>query len=288
MQQAQHFFRFCQTKSDFVSSVAYFLQPWFQDGVIAQAANDVAELQGIPYFSSAGNQYKNSWEGTFKGSGFGILGCELHDFGGGTFRQPFETQGSGILVLQWDDPFASVPTSGGNGSTRDVDLFLFVPGSDTPIRFDVDFNIGRDAVAFVRIPGPGTFEIAISLCTPSETPPKLKWIAFGTGELNIAFDTASSTVTGHANAELVAGVGASYFFRTPAFGQSPPLINDFSSRVSTHFSAKPGNSSAAVLLSHFFRFADREGHRSCLIELETALLRQKNACSLASQVPTLI
>ena len=60
-------------------------EPFFQDGILAQAANVVARDRGVPYFSAAGNRGKSSWEGVFSPSGDLVFadGCELHDFGGG-------------------------------------------------------------------------------------------------------------------------------------------------------------------------------------------------------------
>ena len=58
-------------------------EPFFQDGVIAQAANVVARDRGVPYFSAAGNDGRGSWEGVFTPSSTMVDGCTLHDFGGG-------------------------------------------------------------------------------------------------------------------------------------------------------------------------------------------------------------
>lgn len=61
-----------------VDDVIYFTEPMFQDGIIAQAAQQVAD-NGSAYFSSAGNGSFNSWEGTFTPGG--VLGPYLlHDF----------------------------------------------------------------------------------------------------------------------------------------------------------------------------------------------------------------
>src|SRR3954452_22623576 len=42
----------------------YLSEPFFQDGVVAQAA-DRAKANGTGYFVSAGNRARQSWEGTF-------------------------------------------------------------------------------------------------------------------------------------------------------------------------------------------------------------------------------
>ncbi len=48
-------------------------EPFFQDGVVAQAV-DSAKAAGVPYFASAGNRGRQSYESTYRDSG------GLHDF----------------------------------------------------------------------------------------------------------------------------------------------------------------------------------------------------------------
>jgi hypothetical protein len=49
-----------------VDDVRYFAEPFFSDGMIAQAV-DIVAGRGVPYFSSAGNQARNSYENDFSG-----------------------------------------------------------------------------------------------------------------------------------------------------------------------------------------------------------------------------
>ena len=51
-----------------VDDVIYFAEPMFQDGIIAQAV-DAVKARGVTYFSSAGNDERQSYEATFKRSG---------------------------------------------------------------------------------------------------------------------------------------------------------------------------------------------------------------------------
>jgi Ca2+-binding RTX toxin-like protein len=110
-----------------VDDIIYFAEPMFQDGPIAQAANDVA-LAGIPYFSSAGNQGTYGVSDTFvdsdPGSDDTTLGDDLHDFGGGNrFAKITLDPGEGVrVVLQWSDPFDG---SLGPGAINDYDLVIF-------------------------------------------------------------------------------------------------------------------------------------------------------------------
>ena len=208
----------------------YLTEPFFQDGVIAQSANDVARLRGIPYFSSAGNQAANSWEGAFVGSGtFDAKGCERHDFGSGTTRQRLTQNRASRYTFQWEDPYFSV--SGAPGASRDMDFRIYLAGTDTILAEDISNNSGGNPFAFLSLSGTGAIDFEFTLC--SGTPPSLmKWIASGSVS-NIQFDTQSSTSFGHKNQEYTAGVGAAFFQNTPEFGTSPPVRESFSSRGGT-------------------------------------------------------
>ena len=49
-----------------VDDVIYFAEPMFMDGMVAQAA-DIVTQRGVPYFSSAGNQARDSYQNAFRG-----------------------------------------------------------------------------------------------------------------------------------------------------------------------------------------------------------------------------
>ena len=99
-----------------VDDVTYFEEPVFQDGVIAKAVNQVV-ADGSIYFSSAANSgskkkgTSGTWEGDFKDGGpaTGILAGlgHVHDFGGGQVFDQFTAPPSGLVFLQWSDPFGN-------------------------------------------------------------------------------------------------------------------------------------------------------------------------------------
>ncbi len=72
-----------------VDDVTYITEPFYQDGVVAQAVDDVA-CKGVAYFSAAGNYGNQSYEGVFNPAPApnGISGT-AHNFGGGDIYQTY-------------------------------------------------------------------------------------------------------------------------------------------------------------------------------------------------------
>jgi len=65
-----------------VDDIIYYSEPFFQDGIVAQAVDSVKSM-GVSYFSSAGNQGKASYESAFRaGTKIDTLGT-LHEFAPG-------------------------------------------------------------------------------------------------------------------------------------------------------------------------------------------------------------
>ena len=106
-----------------VDDVSYSDEPVFQDGVIAQAVNDVT-TDGALYFSSAANDgnltsgTSGTWEGDFNPAGPAGSplppSYTLHSFGTQNFdRLTFATND---VTLHWSDPLGN--------STNDYDLFI--------------------------------------------------------------------------------------------------------------------------------------------------------------------
>ncbi|MEM7581738.1 MAG: S8 family serine peptidase [Acidobacteriota bacterium] len=108
-----------------VDDVLYFTEPVFQDGIIAQAVDEVAS-QGVAYYSSAGNSGNLAagtagvWEGDYVGIGLPAplagLGVSAHDFGGGQNSNEVTQDTPFFFTLQWSDPSP--------GSDNDYDLYV--------------------------------------------------------------------------------------------------------------------------------------------------------------------
>ena len=117
--------------------VTYFDEPFFQDGLIAQAANTAAAA-GVAYFAAAGNNGSNGYDNTapsFSTASVSPAGEQLLSFdGAGTtalsVHVPQLLPGEFIaVVLQWDQPYVTgAPSSG--GATSGMDLCVSSAGND--------------------------------------------------------------------------------------------------------------------------------------------------------------
>ena len=137
-----------------VDDVIYFAENMFSDGIIAQAA-DQAVARGAAYFSSAGNQARQSYESAYRETTVSINGggnnngngapfiLPVHDFDPGagtdTLQKVHVTpdasgQALTIFSLQWDQPFLSSTAyaqatdpngAAPRGATGDLDMLIY-------------------------------------------------------------------------------------------------------------------------------------------------------------------
>jgi subtilisin family serine protease len=119
-----------------VDDVFYPVEPVYQDGPIALAAED-AFAAGVAYFSSAGNLGDAGHERDYSDVNGGIDnevkppdGNDLHDFGA-AYGLPSDTHlginiaplGTAIVALHWDEPYGGGYASG-PGAEANLDLYL--------------------------------------------------------------------------------------------------------------------------------------------------------------------
>ncbi len=240
-----------------VDDIGYFDDPFFQDGIIAQAVDIVSEA-GVSYVSSAGNDARASYESEFRptqdtfkiteGDGFPLGDYILHDFDPGPGVDVFQRiiiPTGGAISFQWSQAFASIcPTS--PGADSDLDIFIFTEEGDfsSVIFGGVDGNIGADPLEFIsfetdffveayivigKFTGIPEFGIELGF-TPN--PDRIKCLFVG-ADLQEEFATNSSTIIGHPNANGAIAVGAVFYEDTPDFGQPDPIIEPFSSAGGT-------------------------------------------------------
>lgn len=214
--------------------VIYFAEPMFQDGEIAQAVDAVHAL-GAAYYSSAGNQGRQSYEAAFVDSG--VPGFRpwytRHDFDVSgnvdtTQAVTISNNGEVTFVLQWQDPAFSA--SGPPGAATDLDLFLYNAAGTSVLAGGTANNIGGDPVEVINYRNSSGSEQTLQITiehVSGPVPELIKYVYFGNMTIE-EYGTNSSTLYGHANAAGAVATGAARYDRTPAFGISPPLIEPFS------------------------------------------------------------
>ncbi|MGF1486423.1 MAG: S8 family serine peptidase [Prochloraceae cyanobacterium] len=228
-----------------VDDVRYLDEPFFQDGIVARAVDTVV-ADGVAYFSSAGNSHNLSYANAFNPSGIfqTINGKtrQLHDFDSGvgvdTFQSITVANGASVTIsFQWDEVFRSLDPNG-TGSTNDLDIFI-VEGTNfnNILASSIDNNIGQNPVEILQFTNDGSFSsnsfnIVIGKTAPGPNPGILQYVTFTSGSNDFSFNefnTNSPTSFGHPNAAGASSVGAAFYFETPEFGTSPPLLEPFSS-----------------------------------------------------------
>jgi hypothetical protein len=176
----------------------------------------------------------------------GPRGGKLHDFDPGagvsTLQQINLPLGAPFTPsFQWDQPFKSL---GGAGSASDLDIYVIGADGTTGVASSITNNVGGDPLELLRFTNDGSFDldhnnipdtkffVRIELVS-GPAPGLMKYVDNGRAATIVTFATDSSTDVGHSNAASALGVAASAFFFTPAFGQTPPVLNSFSSKGGT-------------------------------------------------------
>jgi len=240
--------------------VGYFDEPFFQDGLVAQAI-DAVEAQGVAYFSAAGNDGSLAYENlapsfsTLSGSGSNAGEYLLNfDTSGATTRTalpltiPAIPPGDFVaVVVEWDQPYVT-GAAGSPGASSRIDLCITGgTGSDTITDYDGNSvsctgpnAIGVDPYQIMIISNPANatgnsqqqnLNIVVGLADGTAAPGRLL-VAIeddGLGSQIDSFATHSATLQGHPGAAGAAAVGAAFYFTTPRCGTSPATLETFSS-----------------------------------------------------------
>ena len=200
-----------------VDDISYFEEPMFQDGVVAQAVNEVSSRLGVAFFSSAGNNADASCE--YVGNPFvpvvggsGNADLNFSPTGPADTRQHFSIpKGNKLfLILQWSDPFYTT-----NGVKSDLDMYLIKTRPGGPMKGDT-IAISNDNNLASQTPVEGLsytnnndtdteFDLVISRRKGTADPTRVKYISYGDDITDVAtaagihleYFTRSSTVTGH-------------------------------------------------------------------------------------------
>ena len=199
-----------------VDDLGFVNQSFFQDGIIAQAVDEVA-AKGVVYISAAGNDGERSYEDTFRPANnpvnfsFDNQDYIAHNFnnnGEDIFNSFTLPQGKTLtLTFQWDDDF--------NNAVHDLDIFV-VRNNDINnldiVAQSTDDNIGDnplETLSFTNNSDTNQFSILIAQRNTTATHPEnIKYISFSSKAENFEYGHDSSTIFGHPNAAGAIAVGA--------------------------------------------------------------------------------
>jgi len=234
--------------------VGYFDEPFFQDGLVAQAI-DAVQAAGVTYFSAAGNNGNLAYDDASSATHFTIAGTGsqvnemLLNFDQTlatnapalTVDVPQLAQGNfAALVVEWDQPYLTGAYPGTPGSTPGAISQIDVCVSSA-VSYSI-FNLagstvtctgpnalGTDPVQVLVVGNPanaasltaaGTVSITVGLAGGS-APGRIKvaWEDNGAGSTIQNFPQANAaTIQGHPSATGAAALGAAFFPQTPLCG----------------------------------------------------------------------
>lgn len=240
--------------------LGYYDEPFFQDGLVAQAI-DAVKSKGVAYFSAAGNNQETpSYLNT--SPSFGTLSNSApnsgeyllnFDVSGATtvtslpVTIPALSPGDFVAVLvEWDQPYVTgAPDSGGASSQIDVCL-TGATGSDVILNYDNTVTscsgpnaVGSDSYQVMVIANPAvgsnnteptTIDIQIGLVNGTKAPGRILVAVEddGQGSTINKFSPKGPTLQGHPGAAGAAAVGAAFYFYTPACGTTTATIEAYS------------------------------------------------------------
>jgi len=218
-----------------VDDIIYLAEPFFQDGIIGQAVDQVVNNNNVSYFSAVGNQARTSYMSQFRNSGIELPGYGIaHDFGGGDIYQKVTIPAGGSVQFsfQWDEPFRSV--SGGTGAKTDLDILVF--RGNSLVAFGATDNIySGDPVEVTGLYTNTTgAPLEVNVLIVKYAGPDagiLRWVNFGSLNSLVEYDTKTGASFGHSNATRAIAVGAASYINTPAYNSqlATALVEPFSS-----------------------------------------------------------
>ncbi|MGH7496050.1 MAG: SBBP repeat-containing protein [bacterium] len=188
----------CTVISD---DIIYFLEPVYEDGIIAQTVNDVVNNHDVVYTSSAGNQHLDHYEADFvspDADGF-------HDFAVGdeTMNVNLGAAATIRVVLQWNNQFGK--------SLDDYDLYLYDATLSAILAAGENIQDGNDDPAeLLAYTNPNAFAITVHLVVSkfAGAARNFSIYTFGGGVTPTQYAGGGGAIYGHAAAQGCLAVGA--------------------------------------------------------------------------------
>jgi hypothetical protein len=234
-----------------VDDVGYSDEPFFQDGLIAQAVDQVNLNYNVAYFSAAGNDGRNSLElrtPAFTGTAL-TTAPNAHekllnfDSSGATTTTvlpvtiPALVPGEFVnFVVEWDQPYVT-GAAGSPGATSTIDICITDASGTTSCQGAS--TIGQDPVNILTWLNPVSSgansapeQVGIQIGLVAGAAPGLIKLLVdddGAGATINAFQSNSPTLQGHPGAAGAMALGAAYYFQSPRCGTTPALLEPFSS-----------------------------------------------------------
>ena len=223
--------------------LAYFDEPFFQDGTIAQAIDTVETTDNVSYFSAAGNNANQAYEltsvsfMTAKISAISGSSQSYYEFASGVDEQSITIPAgySVNLVLQWNQPFYNA-----SGVTNSLSLYLLNSAGSSVVKSATTNNVNSQTpyqlLQYTNSSSSAqTYNVVIENAhgTASNVG-VIKYVDYGDGA-DITFNdyaTNSPTINPHAGAADAMAVAA-----VPYFNQTNPESFTSDGPVTIYFSA---------------------------------------------------
>ena len=197
--------------------VGFLDSPFFNDGIIAQAA-DAAVAKGSFYASAAGNNANQGWQGAWTSLSTTVAGTKgtYEDFGGGNALQQFTLPVGGFIdiIVQWDAAFLEGGSPQANFQVPNEIDALVTDSKGNALSPAQTFNTNtlNTDEAFQEITfsndgsfGTNNFAFAFQLAQGS-APTQLRWISFADDPM--AAGEGAPTTFGQPAAKSAVAVGA--------------------------------------------------------------------------------
>jgi hypothetical protein len=205
--------------------VSYLDEPFFQNGVVAQAIQTV-EAEGVTFVTAAGNNASNAYQAAFTPISGLFDGTALHDAESfaGSLVQTVTVGGNANenlpLLLEWNQAYGQ--------ATSDLEMFVFENGHLIGTATNASSGEPTNPWLEFDITAPGTYQVAIeNLSGPN--PGLIKEIAAGDGVPVTISGANTGSIFGHEMTPGAITAGAVNVADTPGFGVNHPVNETFSS-----------------------------------------------------------